>query len=712
MDISAWGFKDKAVAERLKRFAEQGGRGSSVRGYSTTHGIIDPYPVVRRILLGVVTETVPAARWLEGEIPGFAGSAFSNTSFFESDFYNQDVEPEYISPFFGSGFYGSNFFEADFLDGGDGQEPTHPLPSWKMGRGKALIYRKVHDWSDVLVQPVDLRNEDQAPFEVEVFNFTKIEIPATIGEGNVPDKDSKFHVIVEDCWGAFWILPGDNITSIAVTTALQDNMGGPTGTASITRVLSGDHDVWSDDNIIDYYNTFSQDWEEGDVGIAIKRGTAAYWEMFKPGGTSSDKMVYFELTSNKNYLSTTVMARKVLPDGSVDMVSDPIQLVDEKQRFYGRTGYRGHAHLFGTATVEGVGTVEKYRIVEMESKAHLLVSILYNTYNPAGTLCTDAEVDISGSPTRNKTQQTSPYTVYDILGVASAAQPGEPWLVAFDQIFEVYTFIAPLTSNGHQVFRFEATADKDWNDLTVSAVLLDDADVSIAAVTLTDRLPSKHEVKDGSRGWCVTHGGGFYIITVDSPARFIEGTLDAGWALTSSSATITLTKYWGAAPNHLLPTGTITIWDDQKVRTRNYYEDETFRAIWDEKAQLFVATDPPGDYITIKGTISSNVDRDDATFTLNEPSSVNGLLPTGTITVKNDPPINSPGGREVYARYNMSAGSTPQTAWDTGDAHNFILIYRGLEDWNDSDRMTVDKHGTDDPHWHKVGTCDPPPPEA
>lgn len=265
------------------------------------------------------------------------------------------------------------------------------------------------------------------------------------------------------------------------------------------------------------------------------------------------------------------------------------------------------------------------------------------------------------------------------------------------------------------LLRFETTAAKDWDASTVAGVLLDATDTPVGgAITLTDRPPAKHEAQDGSRGWCMFSGAEFWIVTMDSPARWVEGVLNADWDLTSDSAVITKDTWWGASPNHLEPVeSTITIYDNIKVRSRKYFAGERFRGIWDETLKLYVTNNTPGDYITIKGTAGA-VTRATSTFTLAEVVGVNGQVPTGTITVTNDPPINTPGGRIIYARFNYSIGTDLQTAWDTGDGGNFLHHLRGLLDGGTEDRMVVDWHtasgegSTDDPHWHKVAACTPP----
>ena len=259
------------------------------------------------------------------------------------------------------------------------------------------------------------------------------------------------------------------------------------------------------------------------------------------------------------------------------------------------------------------------------------------------------------------------------------------------------------------VLRFETTAAKAWDASTVAGVLLDASDAPVGgAITLTDRAPAKHEALVGSRGWCVRNGDDYWIITMDSPARWVEGTLNANWDLGDDHQAITVTGWWGAAPNHLEPeTSTVDIYDNILVRSRKYFTGEKFRALWDEKLKLYVTNNTPGDFITIKGTTGS-VSRSDGTFTLAEVVGVNGQVPTGTITVTNDPPINTPGGRTVYARFNYSIGTNLQTAWDTGDGGNILLHLRGLADWNGSVQQPLDHDADGDPHWHGSAPCTPP----
>lgn len=111
-------------------------------------------------------------------------------------------------------------------------------------------------------------------------------------------------------------------------------------------------------------------------------------------------------------------------------------------------------------------------------------------------------------------------------------------------------------------------------------------------------------------------------------------------------------------------------------------------------------------YVTIKGTTSA-VTRSDPTFTLTDPESVNGPVPSGTITVTNDPPINTPGGRTVYARYNVSVGDDDLTHWDTGDGGNWLLHDRGLADFVAGEDQVHDHDAAGDPHWHGAGPCEP-----
>jgi len=436
------------------------------------------------------------------------------------------------------------------------------------------------------------------------------------------------------------------------------------------------------------------------------------------GGTAGSQVIYFELTENKSFGDSSKLAKPVLADGSLDTGAPAFHVVDDQNQFYGKIGYRGFAVRYTDDFLEGV---PGFRIITMQGPAHFMVVALSSAYSTGGTDCTPVSSPIYGKPFRGeRLPDTGDVTVVDDLLVAPAAQIGELWLISFDEIEEHYIFIVPLTRGTHYLLRFETTAAKDWNASTVAGVILDASDTPAGgAITLTDRAPAKHEAQIGSRGWCllvgsIEDGFTFWIVTMDSPARWVEGALNADWALSSDSAVMTKDDWWGASPNHLEPVdSTITIWDILKVRSRKYFSGEKFRALWDEKRKKFYVANPPGDYITIKGTTGA-VTRATPTFTLSEPVAVNGQLPTGTITVTNDPPINTPGGRTIYARFNFSIGTDLQTAWDTGDGGNFLHHLRGLLDGGTEVRMVVDWHtasgegSTDDPHWHKVAACTPP----
>ena len=673
---ATWAFKDKRVAERLSQMAKQSSRRSSLLGggYASQ---LDQYTNVKRVMVGIVSEDITPVKYVtEG---GDLDSPFTRSPFFRS-------------PYFGGG------------DDPGEDYGTHTPPFWQFGSGKAIIYRKSRDEHNVAILPEDLRYADMDPFEVTVYNYTTTDYLADTSPTE-PGPNAKFHLFVEDSYGNIWIVgSAGSSTNIGIATTNAYNVS-DTGTATLIDLITGDYQ-WEDEPGIVYINTFAQEWQAGEEGLVIKRDDSNQWEMFKPGG--SIPIVYFQYTSNKLYGSNTANARPVKPDGTVDMAAPEFQVYDERNRFHGLIGWRGHAVKFRQVTVEDE-TVDQYRIIEAEGPAHLMGVTVYSSYNPAGTLCQRIGVsDIAGPPTHNRHPISSPFSVKDVLSVASGLTIGQKWLVAFEKGEELYTFVVPLEGIDHKVWRFVTTSAKDWNGATVSANILDDAGSTIAAVTLYDATPSKHECKVGSRGWCITHGGQFYIITCDSPARYIEGTLNADWELSSDSAILTKTFFWGAAPNHLDTDASVfTLYDNIKVRSRKYFAGEKFGGLWDEKQKIFVTHRPPGDYITLRGS-SPGVTRATGTFTLVEPAAVNGQLPPGVITVTNYPPMNAPPGSMIYAQFNVLTGTTLNNCWDTANGGNFLYHYRGLADFGTEDRMTVDSHNGDNPHWHKIGNCTPP----
>lgn len=114
-------------------------------------------------------------------------------------------------------------------------------------------------------------------------------------------------------------------------------------------------------------------------------------------------------------------------------------------------------------------------------------------------------------------------------------------------------------------------------------------------------------------------------------------------------------------------------------------------------------------YCEIEGT--ATVVRSDTTFTLSSITVVEGRLPVDattvltSVTVKNDPPINSDGTAVVYARFNGKLGSGDVgQSWDTGSARNFLHHLRGLTDWDKTKDQRLMHLATEQPKWQEI--CD------
>lgn len=183
---------------------------------------------------------------------------------------------------------------------------------------------------------------------------------------------------------------------------------------------------------------------------------------------------------------------------------------------------------------------------------------------------------------------------------------------------------APPTSVGTLVVRYEAIADKAWNTSIVQAVLLDadnnpilDDDEEEIVITLVDNAPSKHELIGrtddtiGSRGWCFykdTLGvvDRYYILTADSPARWIEGVISEEWPKDSDTVRMEIsvesTFWWGASPNNGPPVTeesdfsddesdirtVVVIHDTLGIRDTDLPIHTKVRCVWDERRHYWL----------------------------------------------------------------------------------------------------------------------------
>lgn len=281
-------------------------------------------------------------------------------------------------------------------------------------------------------------------------------------------------------------------------------------------------------------------------------------------------------------------------------------------------------------------------------------------------------------------------------------------------------------TSGSQVVYFELTQNKSYGDAAKLAkpVLPDGTmDAGADAFHVVD---DKNQFygraaeggADGFRGfglrqWDDYSEGvpGFRIITMEGPALELIATLDEDLASPTDCTLAEDPAVFGLAQRGRIPAPVsmvdVQVYDDIGVAT-GAKSGEKWIVRWneaDERYCFWRRVEGPR-YITIKGTTSA-VSRSDPDFTLSEPVSVNGPVPSGTITVTNDPPINTPGGRTVYARYNVSIGTDDTDRWDTGDGGNWLLHARGLADWVVDEDQVLDHDADGDPHWHGTGPCEP-----
>lgn len=156
-------------------------------------------------------------------------------------------------------------------------------------------------------------------------------------------------------------------------------------------------------------------------------------------------------------------------------------------------------------------------------------------------------------------------------------------------------------SAGTIIRRYQTTASKEWDNPLCDAVLLNFANEPDGVIKVADRPPAKHELIEGSRGWCfyketVEEVDHYYILTADSPARWIEGPIKAAWPLSDESVKMVVNpesvSWWGASPSHMDPVtdedDEIEIFDTLEMRSAELPIHTKVRAIWDEKRKKWV----------------------------------------------------------------------------------------------------------------------------
>jgi hypothetical protein len=296
-------------------------------------------------------------------------------------------------------------------------------------------------------------------------------------------------------------------------------------------------------------------------------------------------------------------------------------------------------------------------------------------------------------------------------------------------------------TSGSQVIHFELTEDMGYADLAKLAKPVNDdgtldsgADafyvVDMRAVdtggdfgefygrtTYTD-ADTGAVVWSGYQGYAVrftddwdeTGSPGYKIITMDQPADFWIGTVAESLTGSPLAAKATYddtidpsgSPFSGRRPP-MLADSRVTVYDDLNLKP---VAGEKWVIKWDKINERYVywfSLKPR--YHVIKGT-SPGVVRADSTFTLGSPAVVQGVLPTGTVTVECDPKVYCPNGETIYARWDQTL-NTGAGGWTTADAGNHEWIMKGHVDYDEgaTDGQPFE-HVAGVLRWGTYGDCD------
>jgi hypothetical protein len=182
---------------------------------------------------------------------------------------------------------------------------------------------------------------------------------------------------------------------------------------------------------------------------------------------------------------------------------------------------------------------------------------------------------------------------------------------------------------------------------------------------------------------------------------FADFTATADSLRTADTITADIDQYWGGTPADLTAV-TVNKLSDHDLTV---FSGDKFRGVWDGEDEEWKLFWFDGLRLTVKGTIAGTaVTASTPTFTLTTPSLANGWRLPASITVTNNPPIYADIGATVYARFNLTVGTTPATNWDTGDGGNFLHMLKGIGSYDEggTKQTIVNEEGGDDPKWQTV----------
>ena len=271
---------------------------------------------------------------------------------------------------------------------------------------------------------------------------------------------------------------------------------------------------------------------------------------------------------------------------------------------------------------------------------------------------------------------------------------------------------AGMGSSMVDVIHFTLTADLSLATTSAAATITSSTIGSSGSTTVYDE-EAKFSALTGYKGYAYDDGTQYRILTMEGPARFADFEATADSSTSSETITGDIEHLWGNPPNGKAPaseTG-VTVYktpvdDNATARYAPIRDGDKFRAAWDEDEGKWKLFWYPGLRITVRKSTTAGV-TSGTTFTLTDPELVNGLfLPKGDITVQREvnsagPDIYKSAGSPgyLYARYNASVGTTPDTNWDAGDAGNYLWLLQGIGSYDPSKTQVILQDADDDPEW-------------